>query len=700
MSLKIITTATALSEADRLVLEARPGQLVTTKARWEDKSTNLKFVFSMIGESRVPMSQLIETVSFWKASSNAAYPNLEALKSDPDYRDSTIEYTISAENKSISGTIELDIVFSAPGSRSAVYEIQLEATDTSNTGPNQRAPAVTWQLVASTPSVAAGPSQPVTLERTRGFLTEDLPLWIIIRRSTERGSFNQYQYFVNLLLCGGDADSAKEFSGLSPRDQTMFRSFSQRYGKNRRRRFLPFNDTDAYRFLKVASEAFVLASVASPIHPGEFASEDVQDLLRRNGISASSNELEAFWSQYLTKVNGDPGFALPYLASVAQRFDDLELKDAIFSGLDPKSTDNLDCGGERAEIRRDAQGNQNAPEFESPAPIAHRCYGVLREKLTRPVMLELIWSYWHEEGMQAQSMIALRNRFQNVRSPGPVDPLASMELDALRPLNNILWGYIQDEQHRLTLMRRNYEYDHHYGFGLQGSAVPPLRSADSRSKFLEAFHNLMYLNTGFFKDDDDTTRIADGFPILNAIKEVHFLLAEGAHNQFGDLPSTSRQEMLLEQWILARPEFREFLPARTMVAYSEPWMASVDSMKNLQGWTATSVMYFHDLAKYGEQLLLSIRYGAWSSISDPQNAANWARYWRAEIQGYIHSYRTVTGVDLSLEPSDPRQAEIRNMAPSAHLVRQMQQQRNLGRGPIGTRGTPSPTAGRWARPRS
>ena len=49
---------------------------------------------------------------------------------------------------------------------------------------------------------------------------------------------------------------------------------------------------------------------------------------------------------------------------------------------------------------------------------------------------------------------------------------------------------------------------------------------------------------------------------------------------------------------------------------------------------------------FGEQILLSIRYGAWSDVNEPVQAANWARFWRPEIQGYIHAYRAVTGVDL------------------------------------------------------
>lgn len=277
--------------------------------------------------------------------------------------------------------------------------------------------------------------------------------------------------------------------------------------------------------------------------------------------------------------------------------------------------------------------------------------------------------------MLVQAMNAISLRFQNVRARGPRDPLAMLEIDPLRPLNNLIWGYIQDEQHRLTVVRRVYEYDHHYGLTLQGRAVPSIRGADSRSKFLEAFHNLLYLCAIFFKEDDDTTVIADGFPVLNALKDVHLLLSEGAHNQFGDLPSTARQEMLVQQWLLARPEFREFLPTRIMVAYPEKWMDRVDAMKTIQGWTDVSVLHFSNLGVFGERILLSIRFGAWSTVNDPVQAANWARFWRAEIQGYTHAYRAVTGVDLTTEVTDVRQATTRYLQPSIHLRNRLTLQR-------------------------
>ena len=46
-------------------------------------------------------------------------------------------------------------------------------------------------------------------------------------------------------------------------------------------------------------------------------------------------------------------------------------------------------------------------------------------------------------------------------------------------------------------------------------------------------------------------------------------------------------------------------------------MDRVDAMKKLQGWTDTSVLHFRNLGMFGEQILLSIRYGAWSAVYEP-----------------------------------------------------------------------------------
>jgi hypothetical protein len=473
----------------------------------------------------------------------------------------------------------------------------------------------------------------VSLQRSQADVTFDLPLWIVIQRASEAISFDNYLRFMDLLLCGvgketSPAPVSKEFDHL------------------RRRRFLPYNDVDAYRLLKVATEAFLMVNCAVTFQGRLFTQEEIDDLSRRTRIDGRGVNFDNLWSRYLEDVNGFKDATIPYLAIIQRKLKNEPLKRSVF-GAEDESID-----------------------------FPENCVGILSRKLTNPCLLELIWSYWHEEGMLVQTMNAISLRFQNI-GRGDRDPLRMMEIDPLRPLSNLMWGRIQDEQHGLTVPRRALEYSHHYGLTLQGKAVPPLHPADNRSKFIEAFHNLLYLTTVFYASDDDTTVIADGFPLLNALREVHFLLGEGAHNQFGDLPSTARQEMLIQQWVLARPEFLGFLPARVMVALPEPWMDRVDAMKTLQGWTDVSVFHFNRLGVFGERILLSIRFGAWSIANDPSQAANWARFWRAEIQSYIHSYRSVTGVDLTVDITDKRQAEGRNLLPSVHLRKRLEMQRRV-----------------------
>lgn len=461
--------------------------------------------------------------------------------------------------------------------------------------------------------VASGDVLPVTMRRAETVETFDQALWTVIRKSHQALSFANYKTFVE--------DTLQCLSNPLPTLDTLPSSS------------VPFPFVDAYKRLKAATEVFLMANCGVAISPTAIPTLTPSDLGEedlRLGRAVGQGDILKAWQNYLSPVNGK-FLTIPYLALIVQnRLGDVPLTD----------------------------GN------------ARDCYHILTEKLTHPCLLELIWSYWHEEGMLVQTLNTISLRFQNRRLSGR-DPLAHLDLDPLRPLNNLLWGYIQDEQHRLTLARRTYEYDHHYGLPLYGKAVPKGRSVDSRSKFLENFHNLLFICQTFFNQDDDTTLVADGFPVLNALKDVHILLAEGAHNQFGDLPSTARMEMLMQQWLLARPEMQEFLSSRVMVPYTEPWMDRVDTMKKLQGWTNVSIMNFHRLADFGEQLLLSIRYGSWNQVDYPEMAANWARYWRTEVQGYVHAYRTVTGVDLTAEVADSQQRALRYLPPSRLLAQRL-----------------------------
>jgi hypothetical protein len=492
---------------------------------------------------------------------------------------------------------------------------------------------------------AGGVNEPpfrVSLFKPEQVLAEDHALWAAIRNRADAISFNNYSDFIERVLClEGDVGTAtcdeNPASDELTAEDVGAPSISDR--KLDLATVPTIHGVDAYNLLKLATQAFLLFEAGVAINPprdpvtGEDTASSI-DIVpgeeSRTGVAFDYGTLQSRLESYLAQTlvgSGGTATSIRYLKRI------------VLALLPPENR---------------------------PQGLPY-CANIMRSRFTCPSLLELIWSYWHEEGMLAQTMNAICMRFQNRRGPLERDPLANLEIDPLRPLNNLLWGYIQDEYNRLTVARRAYEYDHHYGLKIMGKAVPEIRSADSRSKFIEGFHNLLYRTAVFYRADSDTTVIADGFPLLNSLREVHILLAEGAHNQFGDLPWTSRVEMLMSQWMLSRPEMREFLRGRAMVPYQEPWMGQVDTMNRIQGWNDASITHFRNLAVFGEQILLSVRYGDWMGINDQDSAKTWARYWRSEVQAYIHAYLGVTGVDLSEDTTSARNIRARYAQPSILL---------------------------------
>ena len=434
----------------------------------------------------------------------------------------------------------------------------------------------------------------VRLQRTASDPTLDQALWVAIRNRTRAMSFGRYQEFMNRALHWEERGFEVPAGITGAMAERLQRDFND-LGTD-------MHGVRAYQTLKLLTETFLLLECGVRIERGGDRVRmpfDFGEEAYRLGAPFTVDVMEDRLKGYL----GERA-QLPYITRVVK---------AAF------------------------------PEVERDGPECR----MIGAQINQPCLIELIWSYWMEEGMLVQTMNAVCQRFQNIRAANDRDALQNLEIDPLRPLNNLLWGYIQDEFRRLTVRRRAYEYTHAYGLTLYGKATSGMHAAESRSKFLEAFHNLLYQSSVFFKEDFQTTVIADGFPLLNSLKEVHLILAQGAQNQFGDLPWTARAEMLLMQYMLGRREIRDFLQSRAMVPYKESWEAQVDTMKSLQGWTDVTVSHFRDLAVYGEQLLLSIRYGDWIDVNDEDSAKNWARYFRAEIQGYLHSYRAVTGIDLT-----------------------------------------------------
>jgi hypothetical protein len=465
----------------------------------------------------------------------------------------------------------------------------------------------------------SGNSLDVTLHGTPTDATNVQGFWEYLRRRTDAISFAEYDAFIRNVLCFGDEKEKKD-AGLSDAVSRFHTATTKRLG-----------GVDTYQLLRVATEAFLLLRCGSFADP--FVAPDAPS--SRFGVTGLTltelhDRLEAY-------VAG----SLPYIKS-------------IIGGLDV---------GDSFNIEADQLGN---PIF---------CDDI-DAKVLQPCFVELIWSYWHEEAALVQTINAISLRFQNKRGPGDVDPLANLETHPLRPLANLLWGYVQDEDHRLTVARRSYEYEHQYGFSLVGKAVPKYAPADRRSQFLVAFHTLLHQAAIFYDRSANLTVRADAFPLLNALREVHLVLAEGAHNQFRELPWTARVEMLMQQWLLARGEVREFVGGRPAVPYAEDWMRTVDAMRRLMGWGDTSISNFHDLAITGEKIVLSVRFGNWSAttVVTESDAAGWVVFWRPEIQRYIHAYQAVTGVDLSAA-TQTTSRQIDATLPSVLLQQRMARQR-------------------------
>ena len=185
----------------------------------------------------------------------------------------------------------------------------------------------------------------------------------MIRKSSESLAFSHYLRFIDLVLCG-TADEAKS---ANPTAEAEF-------GGLHRRRFLPYNASDAYRLLKVATEAFVVVNggvmpTVNGLYNINFTTGDNQALRDRVELEDPNVDLESLWRSgdphhYLRSIgaNGlssDTLRTILYLKLIREKFPDVRLKSAAF-----------------------------ADEEETKLPEA--CYGILQASFTNPCLLELI----------------------------------------------------------------------------------------------------------------------------------------------------------------------------------------------------------------------------------------------------------------------------------------------------------------------
>ncbi len=315
----------------------------------------------------------------------------------------------------------------------------------------------------------------VSLSRARQPNTADEILWVVIRNSANELAFNPYQDFMDALFSNPRIERAANLEKKSVSDALDLHC-----------KTFAFSSIDAYRVLKIATELFVTTR-CGVLRPPALRPDPVEEEARfghRLGAVFAT-----LWEDYLEPLgnfDGRTARILPYLDLIRRKLGDI--------------------GAVRS----------------STASLVDQQAELIQDKLVHPILLELIWSYWMEEGMLVQSFNSITRRFQNLRTNGERDPLAQMEIDPLRPVNNLLWGYVQDEQGQPQR-------------AAPGARVrPPLRVHAARQGAGRAAHGRHAGRSSSRRSttcctgacsstqrDDDTTVIADAFPVLNALKETH-----------------------------------------------------------------------------------------------------------------------------------------------------------------------------------
>jgi hypothetical protein len=255
------------------------------------------------------------------------------------------------------------------------------------------------------------------------------------------------------------------------------------------------------------------------------------------------------------------------------------------------------------------------PAGEHPYPRAKAVVDELVMTRPGPWPLELIWSYWHDAMRLDDAVDVVRGL--------PGVPAGSV-------VGRLVAGMAGDVS-RTTAAERAEAYFHAYGLRLDASTPPSLLR---EGRFAPALHTLLERASRFYRDDDDTGRVADALPLLHALADLQNLLNEQVHPALESLVRGARRDALMALYALSRPELRPLLPIHRHVMLPELWMPALDAIATLERWQQVSAGFFAQLAQQGERILLSVRFGSWPATADRDQAANWARFWRAEVQGY------------------------------------------------------------------
>ena len=218
--------------------------------------------------------------------------------------------------------------------------------------------------------------------------TDDQALWAAIRNRTQAIGFDRYATFINNIFCNGSNQMPKQEEvgnyydyrvqepnpqgGISEQQQ---RNINLLKKVNMEKAALSINAADSYSVLRLATQVFLL--LESGVHLNlkdknglDYLFKEDQERIRLDDPGAAFTTVSTKLEQYLDGTQGK----LPYLYRILEAL------------LGPY---NNDIWAEK---------------------LAY-CNRILQYRFSCPSMLELIWSYWHEEAMLVQSMNAMTLRF-------------------------------------------------------------------------------------------------------------------------------------------------------------------------------------------------------------------------------------------------------------------------------------------------
>ena len=141
--------------------------------------------------------------------------------------------------------------------------------------------------------------------------------------------------------------------------QAQFDEFDQEFTDLSKRRFLPYTDSDAYRVLKVATEAFVMSNCAVSLRKTQFSRFDVDSINQRMGTNLTEAELDTLWLDYLVDLNGHADATIPYLELVRDKLGDSPLINDLLGGTLPPTVNEIDLVSESFEANSPTRACSN-----------------------------------------------------------------------------------------------------------------------------------------------------------------------------------------------------------------------------------------------------------------------------------------------------------------------------------------------------